>query len=355
MQFTLFLCLSWIPEGDTFLLTATLMGHLYTCLFSGTSGKRWSARSSRKCGCKGMIIKMWSQLAADDADSCRRESDTVSACVWTNYRKMMHSTNQLVAFYTHWFWYSWLIGFPWVLSAALAPNNRCCCFSRVIKVHLGHLDQRSWVTQHKSRISSWICVNSESGAIRCIVLQGECGSVGIQGPPGPGGPQGRRGPPGPPGSPGPPGPPAANFFVEVSIARYTCMVPLDECVILFVWSRGRVRNTVTSTLCATFSCRIWRVLGRGMCFLELESKAHRSEHNCWLSLDCCIKSKCSWFGSFQGPPGLPGVQGSKVGFAKYDQQICWGVTEVILELLNWRLKMFSDVFCRVRMELQGFL
>lgn len=187
---------------------------------------------------------------------------------------MMHSTNQSVAFYADLYWYSQLIGFPYVLAAALATNNRFCCFSRVIKVHLGLLDQRSCVTQHKCRISSWICVNSD--AIRCIVLQGECGSGGIQGPPGPGGPQGRRGPPGPPGSPGPPGPPATNFFVEVSIASYTYMVPLLS------GAEGESEKRVTSTLCATFSCRIWRVLGRGMCWLELESKAHRSEHNCWL-------------------------------------------------------------------------
>lgn len=222
MQFKHFLCLSRIPLKGT---SACIHGFV----FSGINGKRWSSRSSRKCGCKGMIIKMWSRLAGDDADSCRRESETVSACVWTNYHKMTHRTNQLVAFCTDLYWYSLLIG---VLSAALATNNRFCCFSRVIKVHPGHLDQRSYVTQHKCWISSWICVNSERDAIRCIVLQGECGSVGIEGPPGPGGPQGRRGPPGPPGSPGPPGPPATNFFVEVSISSYTYMVPFEKCVIL---------------------------------------------------------------------------------------------------------------------------
>lgn len=119
-------------------------------------------------------------------------------------------------------------------------------------MQLGHLDQRS-VTQHKCRISSCVCANSERDAIRCIVPQGECGSVGIQGPPGPGGPQGRRGPPGPPGSPGPPGPPATNFFVEVSIASCTYMVPLDTCAILpCLEQRERQKNGDIDFMCNIF-------------------------------------------------------------------------------------------------------
>lgn len=182
------------------LLTSTLMGHLHQPLymslyFQGPTGED---------GAPGLPGSVGAKVRSSRCDP--------------NWLVMMpiHSTNQSVAFYADLYWYSQLIGFPYVLAAALATNNRFCCFSRVIKVHLGLLDQRSFVTQHKCRISSWICVNSD--AIRCIVLQGECGSGGIQGPPGPGGPQGRRGPPGPPGSPGPPGPPATNFFVEVSIA-----------------------------------------------------------------------------------------------------------------------------------------
>lgn len=62
MQLTHLLCLSWHLEGE--MAPGCYVFVLYFCTngtppsFPGTNWKRWSSRSSRKCGCKGMIIKM---------------------------------------------------------------------------------------------------------------------------------------------------------------------------------------------------------------------------------------------------------------------------------------------------------
>lgn len=138
-------------------------------------------------------------------------------------------------------------------------------------MYLGRLDRRSPRTKHKPIVVN-LCQQSKCFSTLFVTLQGECGSVGIQGPPGPAGPQGRRGPPGPTGPPGPPGP---KFFVEVSTASS---------------GAERLRKRLTalmqaqkvSPFCVMSSSRIWKVLGRVTYPLELESEAHRSEHNGWL-------------------------------------------------------------------------